>query len=421
MTTPQSEAQSYAGTIICLAKVVSIYDPGSTGSFKAEIFFPGLDSGAETVWYCSPWVTQTEGGFIAPPVVDNIILVCKPSHSEKYFYLGSTFFPSYDSIVGGKIDEITVSPYAAADSKSLRAKGLPMRQSFRGSHGGGLIIAEENNDSFYNWKTELVSALGKKITLDDTPGVDSIILDSGNNSRITLSNQHFAAIGNPSLFAPGMSKIQVESAGDQLYDSAGGTTTIKIQDGKELNILNSSTGSKKSMLPPPIQWLPPPIASNAEYGNINIQSKFKDVNIFTDTSQQDNYSPTHGFGTGRIFLECLNTRGSQQVIQLQTRGEGVGTVVPRPGYGSGDCVIRIKSSGKVEIQSAGNIDIECNGTINMRATGNLNLAAGGDVNIQSGGNINADGTQIHLNSELSLPAIPIIGSDYPNYGEGGVE
>ena len=437
--------ESVAGTKIFLAEVTDQYNPSLDGVFYAKIFIDGHPKENEPVNYCSPFVTNTEGGFVAMPTPGTQILVCQPEGQVTYYYLGSTFAPILREATGGTkikgnaFSDASKYPFERADPDMFRARGVPKKSMLKGARGGGLVISEEDNPTFINTKIELNSPNGKTVTLDDSPGIDSITLDSGNNSKITIANQHMAGLATPSLFAPSMSEIRVESSGDQTFKSVQGTVNMRLQDGKEVNIMNNSTGDHKPLGFPPIMFFPPLLFSNAEYGNINIQSKFKDVNIFTDTSKQDNFNAARGHGTGRIFLDCLNTKGTQQVIQLQTRGTGS---IPNPpvirgpnitNYGTGGCVIRLKSSGKIEIEAIGDVEIVAKGgNLNMRAEGDLNLSAGGSINavsnVASPGGINMIGLPINLNPIDPTPIstwIPgsnifAIGSDYPVYGTGGV-
>jgi len=433
-----------AGTNIYLAEVDDQYSPSLDGVFYATIFTDGTPIKEEPVNYCSPFVTNTEGGFVAMPTPGTQILVCQPEGQLTYYYLASTYAPilresTGTPLKGNAFVNTSNYPFERADPKMFRARGVPKRSMLKGARGGGLLISEEDNATFINTKVELNSPNGKTITLDDSPGIDSITLDSGNNSKITIANQHMAGLATPSLFAPSMSEIRVESSGDQTFKSVQGTVNMRLQDGKEVNIMNNSTGDHGPLGFPPIMFSPPLLFSDAEYGNINIQSKFKDVNIFTDTSKQDNFNAARGHGTGRIFLDCLNIKGTQQVIQLQTRGTGSipNPPFPRPNitnYGTGGCVIRLKSSGKIEIEAIGDVEIVAKGgNLNMRAEGDLNLSAGGSINavanLTSPGGITMIGFPINLNPiappapiNTWLPGINIfaIGSDYPVYGTGGV-
>ena len=128
---------------------------------------------------------------------------------------------------------------------------------------------------------------------------------------------------------------------------------------------------------------------------IYMESDQKDINIFA--------ADETGEGA-RIFIECLNPDGTDQLIEIQTNGA--------------DGAIRIKTNGKVDIE-ANKIGINAFDQIDMKAGGNISLEAGGELSLTAGGNVNADGTQIQLNGGLSLPATPEIGnaeSYYENHG-----
>ena len=153
--------------------------------------------------------------------------------------------------------------------------------------------------------------------------------------------------------------------------------------GRELQLLNQANG---------VEW-----GDGATCGNVNVQSKWKDVNVFTQAE------------SGRIFIECLNTTGVDQVIEIQTNGAN-GT-------------IRIKTSGKVDIE-ANHIGLNAtgtDGTINMKAGGKINIEAGGDLSLKSGGTVYADGSpDIRLNEGGSTAATPGIGNTESTYGNEGI-
>ena len=145
-------------------------------------------------------------------------------------------------------------------------------------------------------------------------------------------------------------------------------------------MLNNSTGSKGSEEDPA--------------GNVNIQSKWKDINVFTKASE------------GRIFIKCLNKEGSNQVIEIQTMGS--------------EGAIRIKTNGKVDIQ-ADSIGIDASTDINMKAGGAINIEAGSDLSLKSGGTVFADGApNIRLNEAGSQSANPEIGGSEDYYSGSGI-
>ena len=169
--------------------------------------------------------------------------------------------------------------------------------------------------------------------------------------------------------------------GPQKYLNIESQTDIVVKDGRELQLINLSTGAKAPEGKPNLA------------GNVNIQSEKKDVNLFTKADE------------GRIFIECINESGSNQVIEIQTNGS--------------DGAIRIKTKGKVDIEAT-DIGINATGNINMKAAGDLKMESGGVTSIKAGGNINADGSQIQLNGGMSTAAEPDIGNAESYYENEGV-
>ena len=254
-----------------------------------------------------------------------------------------------------------------------------MQLTFKSPQGAGLLMSEEYTPGpegvpgYFNKKTVLTSSVNKKISLIDSPAIDSIILDSGNNSKITLSN-------DPKNLTLPAQAIQVESAGPQKYLNTRSQTDIFVgENGRELQLINQGNGEI---------W-----GDGVVCGNVNIQSEKKDVNIFTNAAE------------GRIFIECINTSGSNQVIEIQTNGE--------------DGAIRIKTNGKVDI-SAKNIGINATDNIDIKAGGNISMESGGVTSIKAGGNVNADGAQVQLNGGFATPVHPEIGNSESYYGNNGV-
>jgi len=356
-------------------------DPDRNGTFKAKIKAIG---DAETlISYVSPFATNGEGGFIAMPTPGVEILVCKPAGSSSWYYLGSTFTPEplqgEVEGTGGTPPDAEIKPMLRVDPQMYRAKGTPMRQVFKGADGGGLTISQEQNEKFMNKKVELTSAIRKKVSLIDSRDEDAIIIDSGNNSKITLTSdpakEHEGAKAMPAQM------VQIETNGPQKYlNYESQTDMVVLRGGRELQILNYANGEE---------------AEPEKGGNVNIQSCWKDVNIFTQAE------------AGRIFIECLHEDGDNQVIQIQTNGD------------TGDG-INIITPGNVSI-SAKNIGISAEDDINMKAGGVINIEADGDLSLKAGGTVWSDGgPDIRLNEGGSSPASPSIGSAESTYENEGI-
>jgi hypothetical protein len=373
---------------ISLAEVVRRFDASKKGIFWARIDEESNE--VLPVTYVSPYASNGDGAFIAIPEPGVEILVCKPKEDSGWYYLGSTFEAPPSNKKGGNV----ISAVKTAIERVLgvyAATGFPMKMAFVGKYGSGLIITDEITKDKQNVKTVLKSITKKKISLVDSPKLDAIYIDTGAGSKITLTD-------NPQngLVGPPANAVLIETTGPQKLINAESQTDIVVLDGKEINVLNSSTGFNAA-------------PGSEKFGNINLQSDTNDINLYTTrgpSSAAPNGPRTNT--DGRIFLECLNPQGIRQVIQLQTKGLG------------GDCVIRVKSSGKVEIQSILDIDVVSGGNVNMLSAGNINITAAGEVNIQGGAGVNADGATINLNSGTSSPAIPIITEDSSHYDPFGV-
>jgi len=371
--------------IISLAEVApsGTIDPDMNGSFTAKVRSVGNSD--QIISYVSPYGSNTAGGFVAIPEPGVQILVCKPVGSTRWYYLGSTFDPEPQESTGSPVADSLIKPLQRVDPYLYRARGYPMRLSLQGKDGEGLLISEESNPTFINQKVELHSSVGKKVSLVDSPDEDSIIIDSGNHSKIMVTN-------DPKRDDVPPRAVIVETQGPQWHLNKGSETNIAVlKGGKELQVLNEANGVPYG--DPPGVFAP----SGPPAGNVNIQSKWHDVNVFAQAEK------------GRIFIECLNTTGVDQVIEIQTNGEN----------GS----IRIKTNGKVDIE-ANHIGINAtgtDGTINMKAGGAINIEAGSDLSLKSGGTVYADGApNIRLNEGGSQSADPDIGNTESIYGNTGV-
>mgnify|MGYP003653737897 FL=1 len=246
------------------------------------------------------------------------------------------------------------------DPKLYSMRNEPMRMSWKGTRGNGLIISEQTDTDKFNIKTELVGQHGKKIMINDNPAVDSIIIKNQHNDFIRLT-------GTPDSLGVQKRSASIETHGSQTYINKEGQTDVMVVNGTELNITNYSTGNNKVPAEP------------LKHGNINLESKNHDINIM---SRKD---------SGRIFIETIDTNGDNQVIDIETKG------------GSGS-TIRIKSTGKVEVIADGDIDVVAEGVINLKSAADINIDAGGNINLKAGGLIAADGTMTFLQSGMAMPS-----------------
>ena len=347
-----------------MAEVRARFDPNQTGVFYAGI--EGISDGASLmINYVSPYASAAKAGFIGVPEEGASILVCKPSGSNEWFYIGSTFLPEEKK--QGE-DTPTTPPFSRVDPKINKVSGVPAKVILHGNNGQGLEISDEQDGkTTNNIKTELTSSNGKKITMHDSPGIDAIKLDSGNNASITLTQN---PQNNPQKSA---ASIEVDCNGPQLHVSRESDLEMKVLGGgREINIQNNANG---------VAW------GNYQHanpinpcGNVNIQSSYGDVNIMSK-------API----ISRVFIETLDSVGGAQLIQLKTNGP-TGTIVLKT---AGTLAI---DAGEVAIQSAGNISMGCNGIFSVEALGG--------VAAQTPANIDLEGATVNL-APGSAPTIPV--------------
>lgn len=355
--------------MISLGEVRSRVDPGKSGAFRAKIDAEGNTE--QTVYYVSPYGSNTEGAFIAVPEVGTQILCCKASGGTSWYYLGTTFAPEPKEAEGQKIKDAELMPFDRVDPEMYKARGTPMKYTFKSPQGAGITMSDEYNPKFFNQKTEITTGGAKKITMTEAPTIDSIVLDSGNGSRITLTD-------DPQSQGLPARSVEVFSVGPQKYINKESQTDIVVHSaGRELQLLNQASG---------IEWGP-----GVPCGNVNIQSKKRDVNVFTQAEQ------------GKIFIECLNEQGVNQQIVIETNGAGGG--------------ITIKTNGSVNIAAE---------DINMRANRNINIACEKysvsceKVDIDCTGEVDIDGSRIDLASDTAAPTPPTIPNPQSLYQNTGV-
>lgn len=261
------------------------------------------------VWvkYTSPYLAGRNGGFIAIPEIGSQVLICKPDNSEDWFYFGSVPNPQIGEALGAGYD--TVAPRnkeeALFDPQIYKARGVPQRVVWSSPRGNKLILSDEYATDYLNQYAKLESANGKVLILQDSPNagggdgdyVDAIIIRNEHGDRIKIStSQNGSSAGR---------SIEIEANGPINVVSRGSGVKLHVIDGKEINIINESTGSKRIGPNDPTP------------GNINIESKNADINIAVSSKNG--------------------------VINLEAKGE--------------DGHIVLDSKGKVQIKGAKGVDI----------------------------------------------------------------
>ena len=387
--------------LMSLAEITDRTDPARAGKFLVKLSGPAENNAEVVVNYTSPFANAGgEGGMIAIPPVGTLVIVAQPDACGDWFYLGSTLVkppdntnppapptpaekdsPPPNSTEGGTDPGRSPGQVNTADPEIHRT-GVPQQQILKNEWGCGLKNSGQADHTLQNYFTELSTGAGKRVKLIDSPGQDCILIQNDHGDRIILTSKLQASDGLPKR------ALEVETHGPQKYICGESQMDLLVFDGRELNIENKSTGHNANPTYP------------ERCGNVNIQSRYNDVNIFS------------GKPEGRIFIETLNENGNDQVIEIETHGDET-------------CKIRIRSTGKVDILAEGEDGIgiaATQGPIDIMAKGDVNISSQqGEINLKSGANTNIDASpDIYLNSNKAKTANPNIGNSQSHYTNKGL-
>lgn len=348
---------------ICVGIVKNTVDPDENGTFWVGL--KGTDD-VVPVNYVTPYTSLSVGGFVAIPEPGVEVLICKPLHQDEWYYMGASVARPENWADQDPGD----SPVKQATRGAYDARGIPMRYGFRSPEGAGILIYEDDNGDLKAKKTVITSTDGggKKIVIDDGPS-DCITLESGNNSRIRI----FRTGGMPG-------GIEYDSLGSQRFSVRGSNMSFIVgKDGDDLTIHNIANGASNSS----------ETLDNGQpvfpAGNVNLQSKHKDVNVIAKE--------------GSVYITSMNPEDG--VIQIESRGDG----------------LVLKTAGKVHIQAEEGIDMTTPANIAMQAGGSLGIQAG-SIDMIGAGGVNIDGATVNLKppgvNPVSPSELPEDNNQFPN-------
>ena len=315
------------------------------------------------VIYVSPYGANFEGGIIAVPEIGTEILIQQSDgHDKKWYYVGSIFEPKEGIDQQGE-EFIDAQNTRVPEKEVYRARGRPQQLVIKDPFGSKLTLSNASNSEYFNTKAELQSALGKRLTLSDSvAGMDCILLRNEHGDGLKIVTR--AHESSPARAA------ELESAGPVKVISRESEVEIMVIEGRELDIVNFSTGLNKDSTFP------------KRSGNINLTSMNNDVNITTE-----------GFD-GRVFIK---SKGSNGLVQIDAAGKIIVFA---------DQNVEIRAGANLKLSAGGNISMEAGGNIDIKSGANASFEAGAVANIRATTMIAADAIAIHLNSLLSIPATP---------------
>ena len=384
---------------LATAEIRESVSMGEDGSFFAHV----RGHGKRMIVYTSPFKAGEFGGMAFPPLAPETILVCQPDdETQMWFYLSTVFRNPQGKAYGDPVKDEQQAQINKVDKDIYKSKGIPMKWVLASpeghkivfaeeegkkpeeiphpdsSHGGELNVQLENEEEWENKRLEIISSKGKALKFLDSKDQECIYLINEHRDGLKITSE----LSNPQSAAR---SIELESLGPIKTISREGQIDMWVDDGKEINIINNSTGLNTGKL---TDETPDSHGEEEWYGNINLESKYSDVNL---------QAMAPG---GRIFLRCPN-EGAQlygsspfstptlQTIELETRGE--------------DSIIRIYSKGSVQIRAeSGDLDFGAAGDCNINVDGEVNINGTMGVRIDSG-----DSSDINLNSgpspKVSVP------------------
>lgn len=345
--------------------VISNFDALATGVLTVK-HHSRLESHYKVI-YTSPYFSRNESGIVAiPEVGSEILFVFDPDFNE-YYYISTLVTPGtlFDQ---NRDPEFNTTRPLINEKKLYGDNGIPQAIIFKDTKGAGLKVSNYYDKAGISARVELKTSTNHKLLLSDSPKMDCVILRNKDLDGITITSRkndvHSA------------NSIETKSKGAQRCIVRESEYTVVVADGRDITLYNNSTGAFKN-----------PDQPN-QYGNINLISKNKDINVWSE-----------GDG-GKVFVSTKNG------------------------------LIQINSGGNVVIHSAASVTIKSDQDINLKADGNINME-GQAVNIHARGdtqikadrtarlqgdtstNIGRTGTPLQLNPPTpSITTMPTL--DIPN-------
>jgi hypothetical protein len=329
------------------AQVKSNADLNRTGVVKA---FCGEINADINVLYTSPYHAVNEGGFFAPPTVGSYILIAGNLEQQQFFYI-STIVSKLANSLSPKDNGTRPKKFQEVKDvdKIYGKSSIPQQIRFTDYKGNGLLISNKyiKEKKRPDLRTQLQTFKGKVVALNDSPETDMINIETAHGDGI------FIVQGKKNK-AYGYRSINVKTRNALNLTSLGLAVNMTVVEGQDINIRNLSFGLMGLF----------PAQLPRQVGNVNIHSRWRDINIWTNGPQ------------GAIIIRTPLAR------------------------------IQIEPNGRIYIAGA-TVDINAN-TINMNAAAGINMTSVGPINIQSATETNIVGLgRINLNDPSVTSVNPL--------------
>jgi len=299
---PDSPSLLHQFPIIYMGTVKSEVDLNQAGGM--EVILPHLGEPVP-VTYSTPYHGKGGSGFFCVPEKDTVVMVAHipdgnpmTTTKRKYVYLAAIPNPDTPSQIPGS--DIT-GPYQTGgilpDEDIYKARARPMKYVWRSPKGHAFIMSDLYDPSFFNCRIEMKSHLNKKVVCDDSPEKSCILIQNEHGDHFKISTE-----GVP----PHQASREVEcwSMGPQSYTTQQSKMDIRVVDGWNLDIVNTSTG-KNAPNPQEVGF----------WGKVNILA---DNNDMTLTCNEGKGTPM-----ADIPSMFITTNGKDSVIRVDSRGTHV--------------------------------------------------------------------------------------------------
>jgi|TARA_Y100000310_G_C20698077_1_gene827152 hypothetical protein len=335
---PETPSHFSKFPMIYIGRVKSEVDPFQGGGI--EVTLPHLGTPVD-VTYSTPYHGKGGSGFWAVPEKDTVVMVAhipdgNPSTTtkKKYVYLGSIPNPDVPYQVPGSN---MTGPYQTGgilpDKDIYKARARPMKYVWKSPKGHSFTMSDCYDPSFFNTRIEMKSHLDKKIVCDDSPDKSCILIQNEHGDHFKISTDGVS---------PHQAAREVEcwSMGPQSYTTHQSEFDVRVVDGWNLNIVNTSTG-KNAPNPDKVK----------SWGTVNLLAQNNDMTL---TCNEGKGTPMKD-----VPSMFITTNGKDSVIRIDSRGTHV---------------VQINKQIKITSETQG-IDIEAEADINMTSNnGNINIS-----------------------------------------------
>lgn len=328
-------------------------DSYNAGIFKVNILEREVPTVVD-VTYVSPYFDVHRGGIFAAPSPGTEVLIIYDPSLREYFYLGtivgkSKFTPGSDSSIKNPL---------LGTKRAYTKDNIPATMTFMNSDGAGLKINNYLGGKYQPLVKSVIleTTMGHRLELGDTPSRDQVSLKNRNQEGIIITASKTNTLEERCIDIHTLNSIR--------NTSVQGEYRIDLIDGRDITIKNSSTGMKGGTgIDTPLGTVNPIPA-----GNLNLVTKFKDINIYTEE--------TPNAVTGKAGRVLIST--PQGVIQIKSGSDGITL------YSEGNInIASVESVKLITIDSLGSDEIlntpNLNGTIESWLVSEGQSVNSGDV------------------------------------------